>query len=651
MNTTDLVQMRCVEAPTLPTARRPALAPSRHELAAPVRHSIFRARQFLVGRQRLDGSWAGRRSGDVVSLSQLVLLHAYLGRERSELVEQAARAIRRDQRAEGGWALAPGRPIDRSASVLAYFALKIAGEDPSHPTMRSAREAIRASGGADAVNAATRFWLALLGQIDYDCCPPIPPEQLLTPASRKNLTPAEKQQWAAQSVVSSLRPVRELELASGVRELFILPPQAWPTMVEHKSRNRSAALSKFWSWCDRVGWLPFRRTALDRATSWLVDGADGGGDGEPSIGELVWRRIALTALGFAPISPPLAACERRLQRLVVVDAELDEARSQRETLLTADTAVVIEALYASGLGVVHPAVAAGIGWLVEHRLPTARGHRNTGELASMLRSFACLAAGSESASAILPPDLNISAGRHARYASVPSSVRHQLLEELRLQVLAAQRSDGSWSACSADHGTTAESSPAATGAILNVLSSPGPMGPTAVVRRAAGYLRLSQRGDGSWDSADGAGYLYGTTWAIRGLIAAGASPDDPVVAAGVNWLLVHQLESGGWGEADASAVQTAWAVLALVAAGQADHDATRRAIDFLAGAQQGDGTWSDRQPTEHDPATGGWYRNDLHATALPTMALANWAVSVAAQPRDRLVALRLISDESASEGS
>jgi squalene-hopene/tetraprenyl-beta-curcumene cyclase len=115
--------------------------------------------------------------------------------------------------------------------------------------------------------------------------------------------------------------------------------------------------------------------------------------------------------------------------------------------------------------------------------------------------------------------------------------------------------------------------------------------------------------------------------------------------------LVHQLESGGWGEADASAVQTAWTVLALVAAGQADHDATRRAIDFLAGTQQGDGTWSDRQPTEHEPATGGWYRNDLHATALPTLALAKWARSIAAQSHGRPVALRLISDESASEGS
>jgi hypothetical protein len=65
----------------------------------------------------------------------------------------------------------------------------------------------------------------------------------------------------------------------------------------------------------------------------------------------------------------------------------------------------------------------------------------------------------------------------------------------------------------------------------------------------------------------------------------------------------------------------------------------------LARAQQDDGAWSDSYPTEHDFATGGWYRNDLHATALPTMALASWAVSIAAQPHARPVSLRLVAAE------
>lgn len=660
MNTTDLVQLRRVEVPTLPAARGRALAPSRHELATPVRNRIIRARQFFVGRQRLDGSWAGERSGDVVSLSQLVLLHAYLGHERSELVEQAARAIRREQHAEGGWALTPGGPIDASVSVRAYFALKIAGVDPSLPTMRRAREAIRACGGADAADTATRFWLALLGQVDYDCCPSIAPERLLTPAGPENLTATEEQRWAALSVVSALRPVRTLAIARGVRELFVLSPKAWPTPHETGMPQESAALKRLWSWCERIGWLPFRRKALDLATSRLVAAAVGIDRYETNLDELAWRWVALSALGFAETSPALAACECQLKQLVVVDAELDEARSQSDTSLTADTALALESLHASGLGVAHPAVAAGIGWLVKHRLRMVREHRNPCELASMLRLFSCLEAGNESASSNLPPDLRISGGGRARHAHAPSTFRHQVVEELHSRFMAEQNSDGGWSVrrmlvadlrrCGAirsvDHCPTAESSPVATGAMLETLSSPGQASAATAIRRAADYLRFSQHGDGSWGRAGDADSVHATTWSVRGLVAAGAKPDGPAIAAGVNWLLVRQQESGGWGEADGSAIQTAWAVLALVVAGQADHDATRRAIRFLVDTQQDDGTWSDPYPSERDSATGDWHRNDLYAAALPTLALSNWAVAIASELRDRPAALRLVYDES-----
>ena len=446
MNTTDLVHFRCAEAPTLPAARRPALVPSQHELAAPVRNSIFRARQNLVGRQRLDGSWAGERAGDVVSLSQLVLLDAYLGRDGSELVEQAARAIRRDQLAEGGWAVAPGGPVDLNTSVLAYFSLKLVGEDPSQPAMRRAREAIRAGGGADAVDTATRFWLALLGQIDYDCCPSFAPEHLLMPAGPKDFTAAEERRSAALSVVSVLRPVRKLEFARGIRELFMLPSQAWPTPYENETQKRSAALEKLCSWCDRIGWLPFRRRALDRATSLLVAAAVGPDCDEASVDELAWRWIALAAFGFAETSPALAACESRLERLVVVDADRDEARSQPETSLTADTALVIEALFASGLGVANQAVAAGIGWLVEHRVPRARENRNTRESASMLRMLARLDADNELVAPSLPPDITMLGGRRMGRMPVPSAAHYQFVEELRKRVVDAQQSDGGWSA-------------------------------------------------------------------------------------------------------------------------------------------------------------------------------------------------------------
>jgi squalene-hopene/tetraprenyl-beta-curcumene cyclase len=183
------------------------------------------------------------------------------------------------------------------------------------------------------------------------------------------------------------------------------------------------------------------------------------------------------------------------------------------------------------------------------------------------------------------------------------------------------------------------------------------------IARGCAFLRSTQRGDGSWHSAAGARLIHGTAWAIRGLIAAGATIADPVVAAGVNWLLVHQHESGGWGEAggspcgpreflaaEATVSQTAWAVLALVAAGLADHDATRRAIEYLVDQQLGDGAWVETQLTECDSAGGGWYRNDLHSSARPFLALSRWAVAIGKQNHDdKPAGLRLLGDDWSNE--
>jgi squalene-hopene/tetraprenyl-beta-curcumene cyclase len=79
----------------------------------------------------------------------------------------------------GGWALFPGGPLEISASVKAYWALKITGHAADSPPLRRAREAIRAAGGAERVNSFTRFYFALLGIISYEQCPAVPPEIIL----------------------------------------------------------------------------------------------------------------------------------------------------------------------------------------------------------------------------------------------------------------------------------------------------------------------------------------------------------------------------------------------------------------------------------------------------------------------------------------
>ena len=115
--------------------------------------------------------------------------------------------------------------MEISGSVKAYFALKLTGHDPSAEYMERARRAILAHGGADAVNSFTRFYLALLGQISYAQCPAVPPELVLLPKwfpvnlyavsswSRTIIVPL--------SIISAMQPVRRIEPARGIRELFL----------------------------------------------------------------------------------------------------------------------------------------------------------------------------------------------------------------------------------------------------------------------------------------------------------------------------------------------------------------------------------------------------------------------------------------------
>jgi squalene-hopene/tetraprenyl-beta-curcumene cyclase len=155
-------------------------------------------------------------------------------------------------------------------------------------------------------------------------------------------------------------------------------------------------------------------------------------------------------------------------------------------------------------------------------------------------------------------------------------------------------------------------------------------------------MRSHQRADGSWAHADGSQQILCTSAAIRGLVAAGATTDDDSFAAAANWLVVQQEPTGGW---NGSATETAWALLALVAAGKAHHVATRRGIDFLVDFQDDDGGWIDSRFVERDPLVNHWFRNELHGVAWPLLALSKWAVAASsAQPAAAdEISLRLVA--------
>jgi len=354
-------------------------------LGPPVRRAISLTRHWLLGQQSEDGSWCAELEGDTILESESILLWAYLGREDSELARRAAAYLIEKQLPDGGWTMYPGGKLGISGSVKAYFALKLTGHDPSAEYMQRARQAILTHGGADAVNSFTRFYLALLGQIPYDQCPDVPPEVMMLPrwfpANLYAVSSWSRTIIVPLSIVSAMQPVRQIEPRHGIRELFLKPPDKWPPLRCPGLCDKPGWLSwdRFFrnvdgllKWCRRHRLLPLRRRAIAKAQRWMLERfkrSDGLGAIYPPI---VWSILALKCLGYNDDSPELQECYKQLDALIIDDKASGTTRLQPCKSPVWDTAITLRALSAGGVCGDSRAVRKAVDWLLQNEI-TRRG--------------------------------------------------------------------------------------------------------------------------------------------------------------------------------------------------------------------------------------------------------------------------------------
>ncbi len=346
-----------------------------------VQEAIHRTSRWLLDHQHSDGHWCAELQGDSILESETLILWAFLERERGELAGRLAQYLLESQLPEGGWASFPGGPVNISASVEAYFALKLTGHDPHSEPMRRAREAILQHGGADRVNSYTRFFLALLGQVPYEICPAVPPELVLLPRwcpihlgavsawTRTILVPL--------SIVWACQPIRRIDPERGVKELFIRAPEQWapprcPDLEARRGRSLwehlFVGLDRLCKWAQRRGLFLCRNRALKAAEAWMLrrlQGSDGLGAIFPPI---VWSLVALRCLGYSEESAPVRQCHRHLHDLMLEDRRSGSVRVQPCKSPVWDTAIAIRALSAA-VGPRHPAVGRAALWLLERQIP------------------------------------------------------------------------------------------------------------------------------------------------------------------------------------------------------------------------------------------------------------------------------------------
>ncbi|HEY4890636.1 MAG TPA: prenyltransferase/squalene oxidase repeat-containing protein, partial [Reyranella sp.] len=192
--------------------------------------AIDAATAALLACQREDGHWVFELEADATIPAEYILLKHYLAEPVDPVLEaKFAAYLRRRQGAHGGWPLFQDGAFDVSASVKAYFALKMIGDDVDAPHMRRAREAILARGGGSHANVFTRVLLSLYGVLTWNSVPVMPVEIMLLP--RWFPFHLDKISYWARTVIApllvlgALKPVARNLKRIGIDELFLAPPQ------------------------------------------------------------------------------------------------------------------------------------------------------------------------------------------------------------------------------------------------------------------------------------------------------------------------------------------------------------------------------------------------------------------------------------------
>jgi len=291
-----------------------------------VLRAVVAARRYLLGLQKADGHWCGELEGDTILESEWILTMHFLGRTGEEKVRKAANYLRAKQLPEGGWAIYQGGPTDLSASVKAYFALKLLGDDQSSPHMVRARNSILSLGGLDCCNSFTKIYLSIFGQYEWSKSPGVPPELILFPRSFRSFNIYEMSSWSRAivvplSVIWACKPNCPVPEQASIEELRLSNSERSGPHFSRASLKHDGwslvfrAMDQIHKLCERLHLLPLRGRALRVAERWILDRleqSDGLGAIFPPMVNTI---MALRCLGYSQDHPTLAEQIRELETL------------------------------------------------------------------------------------------------------------------------------------------------------------------------------------------------------------------------------------------------------------------------------------------------------------------------------------------------
>ena len=588
--------------------------PHRFELE----RAIQNAADSLLGLQRPDGDWCFELEADCTIPAEYILMMHYMGESDEKLERKLVSYLRARQGRDGGWPLFYGGRSEISCSVKAYYALKLAGDDPELPHMARARETILRLGGASRANVFTRITLAVFAQIPWRAVPFLPVEAMLLPRWFP-FHPFKVSYWSRTVMVPlfvlyTFKARARNPKQVSIRELFITDP--WHETHYFPTRS---VLNRALLMLDRLGlklcpWIPqrLRWRAIKKAEAWILQRLNGEGGLGAIFPAMVNAYEALDLLGY-PANHPLRVQERRaIENLLVVDEQ--SAYCQPCVSLVWDTAWACIALQQVGGERSQAVVRKAFHWLAERQLlddpqdwrfnrPRVRGggwpfqfknshYPDLDDTAAV--AYAMHKSGEGTFTHAVERAAEWICGMQSRnggFASFDADNDHTYLNEIPF----------------ADHGALLDPpTEDVSGRCVMFLAQLAPKY-KSVEKNCLDYLFRSQEPDGSWFGRWGTNYIYGTWSVLMGLEEAGIGREHEPVRRAAAWLKNVQRADGGWGEGcdtyfdpskrgqgeRSTSFHTAWAVLGLMSAGEVHSDSVRRGVEFLLRTQKLDGFWSD----------------------------------------------------------
>ncbi|BCT66676.1 squalene--hopene cyclase [Nitrosospira sp. NRS527] len=577
------------------------------------------ARDALLSLQKQDGHWCFPLEADCTIPAEYVLMMHFMDDVDVDLEVRLARFIREKQDLEhGGWPLYYGGHFDLSCTIKAYYALKIVGDSPDAPHMMRARAAILKHGGAARANVFTRILLAMYGQLPWRGVPFVPVEIILLPRwfpfHLSKIAYWSRTVTIPLSILCSLKARAVNPRKIHVRELFTVPPEEERDYFPVRTR-----LNRLFLIIERTASLfeplipqALRRIAIRRAEQWIVERLNG----ECGLGgifpAIVNAGEALALLGYAYDHPYRDQCRRALRGLLVEEGQ--RAWCQPCTSPVWDTVLTCLAMQESA-DVDQKPVRDALDWLIPNQILDAP--------ADWQEDHPDLPGGGWAFQYANPhyPDLDDTAAvAWALYQADPQAYQGSIVRAADW-LAGMQSRDGGFAAFDADntyyylneipfadHGALLDPPTSdVTARCTGFLSLYGEPRHKPVVERGLAYLFREQEPCGAWFGRWGSNYIYGTWSVMEAFRLARVDTGHLAIRRAVQWLKSVQRDDGGWGESNdtyfepqhagqferSTSFQTAWALLALMAAGDGHSHEVRRGIEYLLREQGSDGLWND----------------------------------------------------------